>query len=466
MNLSFLKNKNAKAGSLYLISNFLNKAATFLTIPIFTRLLTTNEYGIVNTYISFVTIIGTFIALSLGSSVRTAFVDYKEDLDSYMSSIMFLSLLNFCVTSVLIVTITHFFVPQVDSILVVLCVIQAFMFYVVDSITIKYMMECAYLKRTFLIAIPNMLVIIVSIIFILLMNNNKHMGRIYAYVLVYSILGLSYLVSIFIKGKKIISINYWKYALKFSLPLVFHGLSMVILAQSDRTMITAMRNASETGIYSLVYNFSMIATVIISSLESVWIPWFTDKMNLNDKESINSNVKIYIEIVTVMIIGIILVAPEILIIMSPQEYWSGKVLIAPIVLASFFVFLYSISVNLEYYYKSTKIIAVNTIIAATINIILNYIFIPKYGAIAAAFTTVAAYAVSFGIHYRAARKLDSQVFPFRVYIKPISIMLLAVVAAYILMSYGVIRWIIALVGFGLYLLISYKKHRFDALLKK
>lgn len=461
----FLKNKNTKAGSLYLFGNLFNKAITFLTIPIFTRLLTTSEYGIVSTYLSYVTIVGTFITLSLGSSIRSAFVDFRSDLDSYISSIMFLSILNFCITSMMVIIIAHVFAPQVDMILVVFCLIQAFMSCVIESISIKYMMELKYFKRTFLLAAPNVLVVVLSIIFILLIHDNKQMGRIYAYVVVYLIFGIAYLVKAFIDGKKFIIFNYWKYALKFSLPLVFHGLSIVILAQSDRTMITAMRSVSETGIYSLVYNFSMIAIVITSSLESVWIPWFTDKMKLNDKKSINSSVKIYMELVTVMVICIMLVAPEILTVMAPQQYWSGKVLIPPIVLASFFMFLYSISVDLEYYYKSTKIIAINTIIAAIINIVLNYIFIPSYGALAAAFTTVTAYAVSFGIHYYAARKLDNQLFPFITYVKPILIMGAAVIFTYLTMNNGVIRWIIVVVGFGLYALISYKKHRFSALLK-
>jgi len=461
----FLKNKNTKAGSFYLFGNLFNKAIAFLTIPIFTRLLTTNEYGIVSTYISFVTIVGTFVTFSLGSSIRTAFMDFKSDLDSYISSIMFLSILNFCTTSMTVIVIVHFFASQVDVILVIFCLLQAFMSCVIESISIKYMMELKYFKRTFLLAAPNVLVVILSIIFILLMDDNKQMGRIYAYVVVYSIFGIVYLINIFISGKKFICTDYWKYALKFSVPLVFHGLSVVVLAQSDRTMITAMRNVSETGIYSLVYNFSMIALVITTSLESVWIPWFTNKMQVNDKKIINKNVKIYMEIVTVMVVCIMLVAPEILTIMAPKEYWSGKVLIPPIVLASFFMFLYSISVDLEYYYKSTKIIATNTIIAAGINIILNYIFIPLYGALAAAFTTVIAYAVSFVIHYFAARKLNNELFPFKTYIKPISIMGVAVLITYLTMDYGILRWVIAVVGFSLYLLISYKKRRFTVLLK-
>jgi len=465
MKLSFLKNKNVKAGSFYLIGNLFNKAIAFLTIPIFTRLLTTSEYGIVSTYIAWVTILGTVVALSLGNSIRTAFVDFKSDLDSYISSVMFLSFLNFCITSVLVMAIAYFFAPQIDMILVIFCLIQAFMACVIGTIAIKYMMELAYVKRTLLLAVPNVFVAIFSIIFILLIDDNKHMGRIFAYVLVYTIIGLGYLLIVFTRGKKFICLDYWKYALKFSLPLVFHGLSVVLLAQVDRTMITAMRNVSETGIYSLVYNFSLIALAITASMESVWIPWFTEKMQIKDKKSINNSVKLYMEIAMVMVLGIMLLAPEILTIMTPEEYWSGKVLIPPIVLASFFMFLYSISVDLEYYYKSTKIIATGTIIAAVINIILNYIFIPVYGALAASYTTAFSYMILFGIHYRAARKLDDELFPFKAYIKPILIVNVFVLVSYLMMDYAIVRWIIAIAGFGLYALISLKKDRFAALLK-
>ncbi len=66
---------------------------------------------------------------------------------------------------------------------------------------------------------------------------------------------------------------------------------MNILSQSDRLMITVFRSASETGIYSLVYNFGMLATVITTGLDGVWVPWFTNKLRNNDVSTINSQAK-------------------------------------------------------------------------------------------------------------------------------------------------------------------------------
>lgn len=461
-----LKNKSTKAFGYYLIGNLFDKTITFLTIPIFTRIMSTSDYGIVNTYLSWVSILSLIVGLSLGNSIRSAYIDFKEDLEEYISSILFLSIINFIGSSILIILFAYFFIKNVDIILVILCLVQSFMTFIINTITIKYMMKIDYKKRTLLLAIPNIIITILSVVFLLIIPENKYFGRIIPYVIVTSVVGIFYLISYLYKNiKKLINKKYWVYGLKLSLPLIFHGLCINILATSDRTMISIFRSTSEAGVYSLIYSFGMISTVITTSLESIWIPWFNKKIEENQKSIINDNVRIYIEVVMIAMIGILFISPEVLVLMSPKEYWGGKVLVAPILLASFLTFLYSISVNLEYYYKSTKIIATNTIIAALINLVLNFIFIPLYGATAAAFTTVFAYTVSFVIHYSAARRLDNELFPFKIYVKPILIIIFSVIISYLIIDYTILRWLIMFIGFSIYFIFGLKKRRFEKLIK-
>ena len=110
-----------------------------------------------------------------------------------------------------------------------------------------------------------------------------------------------------------------------------------------------------------------------------------------------------------------LVAPEVLQIMAPKEYWSGTTMIFPIVVASYIMFLYDLAVNVEYQFKATKKIASNTMMAAAINVGLNLIFIPIFGAIAAAYTTVVAYLFSMLLHYYYAKKYVPGIFPLKKY---------------------------------------------------
>ena len=261
-----------------MIGNLFDKAIVFLTVPIFTRMMSTNDYGIVNTYLSWVSILSLIVGLSLGNSIRSAYIEYKDDINGYISSILFLSLLNFILTSIIIIGFVKIFAKNIDYMLVVLCLVQSFMSFIINTISIKYMMGIEFIKRTLLLALPNIVITIISIIFISNMSKEKYLGRILAYVLVFTIIGMIYFIRCIIIGKKLISKEYWKYAISLSLPLIFHGLCMNILATSDRTIITIFKGASEAGIYSLVYNFSMIATVVVSSLESVWIPWFNNRI--------------------------------------------------------------------------------------------------------------------------------------------------------------------------------------------
>ena len=119
-------------------------------------------------------------------------------------------------------------------------------------------------------------------------------------VIVYCAFGITLLVKEYLKGHTFYNKEIWAYAFAFSAPLVFHGLASTVLGTMDRTMITAMRSASETGIYSVAYTLGMAVLVITSALESVWVPWFTRQMNAGEKKKINFVASKYIIIVSAL----------------------------------------------------------------------------------------------------------------------------------------------------------------------
>jgi len=461
---SVLINRNAKAGIVYLFGNLLTKFIAFITVPIFTRLMTTTEYGLVNTYMSWVSILSLLIGLSLGNSIRSAYIDYKNNLNEYISSMFFLSFINMLFVSILTFLVSTNIFKSIDSTLLVLCLIQSYSTFILATVEMKYMVMFEYKKKTAISVLPNIIAPILAIVLLFSISYQRVFLRIIPHVFVTLIIATVYFFSYVFKGRKLVNFEYWKYALRFSIPLVFHGLSATVLATSDRTMITALRSASETGVYSIVYNLSMIAMVATKSLESVWIPWFNDKMEKGEKELINKTAKQYIEIALIIMLSILMIGPELLKLLAPEEYWGGTSLIAPILFASFLIFLYSISVDLEYYFKSTKIIAINTVIAAIVNILLNFIFIPKYGMYAAAYTTVIAYLIMFIIHYFSARKLDSSLFPFKLYFPSLVVMVCAMLFLYLTKENYLFRWGITLLAFLIYLIIINKTGRLKSII--
>lgn len=454
-----MKNNLAKASTCYFIGNLFDKAMAFITVPIFTRLLTSREYGLISTYLSWASILTIILTLSVGNSIRTAIYDFQDDINGYISSIFSLSIVSSLGISSLLIIIASFATKSVSLIVAISICLYSFSNSILSAIQLKYMMEVRYVKRTLLQCIPNVIIVVLSIILIYLLQHDKYMGRLYAYAIVSFVIASIYIIAYYKKGKTFYNNKYWRYAFAFSLPLVFHSLSNVILSQADRTMLTLLVDASETGVYSIAYQFGMIPLVITTTMENVWIPWFTEKLNASNKKTVNQVAKQYILVVVILCIGIMLVAPEVLKLMTTSEYYAGVYTVPPVILATFFMFLASISIDLEYYLKKTKIIASNTVIAAALNILLNLIFIPLYGSVAAGYTTVVSYVVSFIVHYTYTSKVEPNLFEFKIYILPIILMIIATFITSALMKYIIFRWgiaILLLVAFGGF---SYKNYK-------
>ena len=74
--------------------------------------------------------------------------------------------------------------------------------------------------------------------------------RIAGYYIPMIIGGLAVAVLILVQGKKLINVSYWKYALKFSLPLIPEVLSIQIMNQADKLMVTAMTGDIKGSVFA------------------------------------------------------------------------------------------------------------------------------------------------------------------------------------------------------------------------
>lgn len=447
-------NSTIKASTLYMVGNFFNKAVAFFMVPVFTRLLSTSEYGIVNTYASWVSMFTIILSVSLSATIRMAYFDYKENIDRYMTSISFLVFIFFSVSLGLCGVYYAFGTNKFLGILVIFCIVQSYATFLQNLEINKLMMDFAYVKRTLLMTLPNILSIVVALIVLLSTSIDRSIARVFPEVIIQSIFGIIILVTIYKKDNTLVDTSIWKYGLALSIPLVFHSLSTMILASFDRTMITALRNSHETGIYSTAYNFGMIVTALSTALDGVWFPWFAKKMNNDDQSTVNKIERDYIFAIVIIVCAIMLVAPDIMRLMTPQSYWSGASMIPPIVFASFIIFLISFVVNAEYYYKKTKHIGFNTFVAAIVNVGLNYILIPKYGATVAAWTTVVAYLVSLVMHLVNVKKINKQLFPLIDFVLSIIVVICCCVVVILLDNYMIIRFCIVGV-LGVWFLVKY-----------
>lgn len=454
-----LKNEQLKSGMVYLVANVINKAIAFITIPVFSRMLSTGEYGIVSTYISYVTIFQYIMGLSTDYTVKNAYIDFKDRISEYMSAIYVLSTIFSVIVSITIIVLNCLVLHISNTLICICCLIQSFMTYINNATSSKFMMDGKYYSRALTLAGPNLLSAILGVGFILLLPNNKSVGRIMGYVIAVSFFGIANLLFTWHKSVPRLDFTFSKYALKLSFPLILHGLSLVVLSQVDRIMITSMRTSAETGVYSIIYNLSMVANAVTGAIEGIWIPWFTKKIVDNKTSEINRRMHEYLLYVALLIVMIMLCAPELLKLMTPISYWYGISLIPPLVIACYVIYMYTFLINFELLSKKTKSIAVITVCAAIVNVILNSILIPLYGATAAAYTTLASYFIMFVLHYCYSKNINKDLFPIKLFIGPCLFVFSAMIIFHILINSWITRWLISLVIGVFTLIILNKKHK-------
>ncbi|WP_349153271.1 lipopolysaccharide biosynthesis protein [Lachnospira rogosae (ex Hitch et al. 2025)] len=438
------KKSMKKAGTYYMFGTLFNKGIAFITVPIFTRILTVADYGVVTTYNAWESIAATFMSLALYMAIRASFIDYEDETEDYLSSILIFTLIYGSILTVIIWLIASFILSAQYIIIVVFCLLHSLGAALIENVSMYLMMNFCYKFRTAIMVLPNLISTTIAVVLIKWALKSKlYMGRIVPTAVVFFIFGISVALYFLPKGKIKLNKEYIMYGLKISLPLVLHGIALSILSQSDRTMITMLRNATETGIYGLIYNFSMVATVITTAFDGMWVPYFTRKMKEKAYADINRICIKYIELMTIAMIGVVLLAPEVVKIMATESYWDGIKVIPPIVLSNYLIFIYTLYVNVEHYYKKTVFISINTIIAAVVNIALNYFFILQWGYVGAAYTTLMSYGLSLILHCIYSRRLNDRVIPFKIIVLP-SIMIVAVVLCfYIFINMWMIRWGIA-----------------------
>jgi O-antigen/teichoic acid export membrane protein len=395
-------NRVVKAGSWYTVTNFFTKGIAFLTLPIFTRLLSTEDYGTVSLYNSWVKILYVIISLDLFVSVGRGKVEYKEKYNDFASSILFLSILIFFSFFIILYLFSNFLsnLLGVNKSIYYLMIFASYFTFVFNFTLEKFRYQYKYKVTTLLTILYSIASVFLSIYFITDINNdNKYLGKILGQFIPLSVLAISFLILIFYKGRDFINIKYWKFALLLSIPMIPHNIAAIINSQFDRIVIERYVGISETGIYSFVYNLSMVVTVLLNSLNSAWNPWFFEKMNESEFKNIKEKASYLRNIFLIFYSLILFLVPEIIRLMADEKYWSGLSLVPIIFLGLFFQFLYIFEVNVEIFFKKTSLISLGTILSAAINVGLNFWLVPKFGYIAAAYTTLISYMFLFIFHY-------------------------------------------------------------------
>lgn len=403
--------KYLKSGMWYIVGNLLIKGIAFFTLPLFTRLLSTSDFGNFNLFLSYEGIVSVIMGLGVAGTIKTAYFDYKDDYKKYYSSILSLIII-FCITSDIVANII-LLVSGIQSKgiwsrgLINLLIIYSTATSLYNIISTNYVIEIDYKKNLGISFFYTISSIIVSIVLCLtIFGDTRYLGRILGNAIPLILMVFAISVNTVSNNKCIVNKQYWKYALVMGIPLIFHSLSLVIMQQIDKIMVDSYCGSNSNGIYSYACTISNILTIILSSLDSAWAPWFYSNLNKRNYEELRRNNRKLVVMFGFLCIIFSLLSPEMVNILAPDTYSTSIYSLVPLNISVFVNFMYMFSVNQEYYFKKTKFIAFGTILSAIIDIGLNYLLIPRFGSYIAAYTTLISKMILFILHWFICRQVD------------------------------------------------------------
>lgn len=404
------RGKALTAGVWYTAGNIMLKGCMFFTLPVFTRLMSTADFGEYNSYVAYEQILSAIFGLGMYSTVKIAKIEFEKLFDDYMKVVALICLLIFTCFGI----IANF----VDALNVKVFGFSSFVMNCLFAHSLgdallaiygaKLNIEFKYRSYIVMSALNILGSIVISIVLIVyVFPNERYIGRIIGSAVPLILIGIFVVVVLLHNGKLSdeLSPKFARYALTIGIPLVPHALSNAILGQFDRIMINEIVGSSAAGIYSYMYTLCTILYVILNSIDAAWTPWTFITRSKGRVSEIRKISNTYIGIAAVMTVGFIAIMPEIATLVASSEYWSGFGMIVPLTLGNYFIFLYSLAVNVEYYFKKTVIISIGTVAASLINIVLNYYLIPVCGYEIAAYNTFFAYLALFVFHLAFARKM-------------------------------------------------------------
>ena len=391
-----------KASLWFMFSSVINKGIAFFTTPIFSRMLTKEEFGVVGVYSTWVVLLTIVLTFSLATGVfNKAMIKYEDDKDGYTSSSLILMTLFVCFFGV----VYCIFQKSINSIIDLPQIFIIFMFFEILSTTtwdlyaVRNRFDYKYKSIVIVTILVNVFATVLSIILVRMFPNNKAEARVAGLVLTHTCVYVIFYIIIILKGRVFVKKDYWHYSLKYNLPLIPHYLSQQVLSQSDRIMIDKICGKEDAGIYSLAYQVAVAMQIITNAVHVSFMPWCFQCLKDGETQKIGRRA-FQIELLVGMIcLTFSLFAPEFILFVGGRPYYSAIYIIPPVSMSIVFLTIYSFFGNIEFYYEKTKLVMYASIIVAVCNVLLNWIFIPVFGFVAAGYTTLLCYISFAAVHY-------------------------------------------------------------------
>jgi len=211
-----------------------------------------------------------------------------------------------------------------------------------------------------------------------------------------------------------VALQMWRYAW----PLGLGNMAMWGLRLSDRYIISFFRSESEVGLYSVAYSISgksidmLVALFLLSTVPMVMSAWENQGREATEK-TLAMMTRLFLTLCLPAAAGLSLMARPFVALLTAEAYHEGYRIVGYVAFSSFAWGLFMIANMGSLIKKDTRRIAINQGVAASVNLGLNLVLVPRFGFVAAGITTLVGYAVLLALQAHTSRPHLTWLFPFK-----------------------------------------------------
>jgi O-antigen/teichoic acid export membrane protein len=397
-----------KHSAIYGTSNLFMKAVAVVMLPIYTRYLSPSDYGYMELLLITSSFLFMLLQMGMGSAIfRSVLYDPQSDRKILVSTAFFFLL----ITSFISCLFLYFFSRNISGLIfgsdratVLLKILFATVFLNMFSvIPLAYLrMHDRSVRFSIFAGIGFLVELSLNILFVVVLR--KGVQGVITAALIKS--GFFIIVYLAVIRKNLVlrfSLKELKEMLGFGLPLVPAGIALTILTISDRYFLQYYSSLEEVGLYTLGYRIGMFLALVVGAFQTAWPSIMFSVAKEENAESTYARIfTFYLLVVSFLALSVSLFAREIVTIIGTEEFASASRVVPLIVVGYVFLGIYyltSIGVNLR---KKTKYEPLIVGSAALINLVLNYILIPRMGMTGAAVATVISFMVMGFVAWRVS----------------------------------------------------------------
>lgn len=402
--------QSARASLWFLFANIFQKSIMVICTPLFTRLLTAEEFSKYAVFQSWETILTVFATLNISNyATAKALVEFKDDRDTFVSSAEHLTIILtavvfgvFCSIKIIFKDIGNFPLWILVLLFADILSVALFAFWSqMERFNQKYR---ALAGVSILMGICSPGIALLMIAFSDSLGLYKGWARILGLVITNGIAGIVIFYLSYKRSRVLFSAKYWKFCLSYCIPLIPHFLAMAFLQRIGQLFVDHYCGSEMSGIYALANSLAMLMMVVNDAFTKTLVPWTYQKLAAKDYVHINKPVILALAIIAIVDLAMALAAPELVAIFADKSYSQAIYAVPPLVAVCFFGFLYNTFSNIEYYFNETKLVSLASIAAGIVILIANFLLVPSLGFIASAYAALISYIVYAFMHYLFMRK--------------------------------------------------------------